>query len=107
MVSGAKTRTSPADETRTQPIWPAVAVPSMSRRSAVTRWLTGLPSTEARSQLGLVSGSTNTLLANVRGKTRSRLMLETALGVRTTRASAVQIQARLNENTSSSATAAR
>src|SRR5918995_6065203 len=107
MVSGAKARTSPADASRTQPIWPTLAVPTMSRRSAVTWWLTGLPSTKARSQPGIVSGSTNALLANVRGETRSRLMLETALGVRTMSASAVQIQARLNENTSRSATAAR
>ena len=70
----------------TQPIWPAVAVPPIRPRSAVTRWLTGLTSTKARSQPGIVRGSTKTLLAKVSGKTRSRLMLETALGGRRARA---------------------
>src|SRR5919109_2752201 len=105
LVSGAKRQSTATKAATTQPIWPAVAVPAMRPRSAATRWLIGLASTKGCSQPGIVRGSTKMLLANARGKTNNRLTFETALGVRRTSASAVQIHAMLNENPSSSATA--
>ena len=63
MVSGAKTVVSVAAASSTQPICPAVTVPCISPRTAVTRWVIGLTSMNARNQDGMVCGSTKTLLA--------------------------------------------
>src|SRR6266511_3868413 len=87
---GANTAVRAAAASRTQPIWPAVAVPSISPRTAVTTWVIGLTPMNARSHPGMVRGSANTLLARVRGNMITRLTLETELGARSTKPSRVQ-----------------
>src|SRR6266508_2868546 len=106
LVSGANTAVSAADAASTQPTCPALAVPAIRPRVAVTRWLTGLTSMKACSQPGMVWGSTKMLLARVRGNSTSRLRLLTALGARSTSPRVVQIHDRPNANTRTSPTAA-
>src|SRR5882757_9079713 len=67
MVSGANTAAIAAEASRTSLICPAVAVPAIAARAVVTRWVTGLASTTACSQIGMVRGSTKMLLARVSG----------------------------------------
>ena len=55
----------------------------MSPRTALTRWLIGLTSTNACSQPGMVSAATKTLLPNASGKISRNMIPCTAPGVRT------------------------
>jgi hypothetical protein len=104
---GASTAVSTAELTSTHPTSENVAVPAMRPRVAVTRWLTGLTSTQACSQPGIVDGSTNTLLANVSGNSSIMLTPITAFGVRMISPRIVNVQLSENENTSRSSTASR
>jgi hypothetical protein len=91
-VSGANTAMSTPLAASTKGTCAAVVVPSMRARAAVTRWLTGLASTNRRSQSGMVAGSTKLLLRNVSGNRTTNPMLMTAFGDRRIRASVVQAQ---------------
>jgi hypothetical protein len=78
----------------------------MSPREAVTRNEIGFAFTTASSALGSVFGSTNVLLRNVSGKSAMNPAFMTAFGDRISRPIVVNTQARPNENTTTSATAA-
>src|SRR5215212_1142727 len=80
VVGGAKTAVSAAAATSTQSSCAAVALPCMSPRSAVARWLVGLTSATALGHDGMLPGSTKTLLMKVSGKRITNPMLITALG---------------------------
>lgn len=59
-----------------------------------------MTSTKARSQPGMVSGSTKMLLRSVRGIWMKKLAIETDVGVRRAKLSFVQTHDRPNKNTS-------
>src|SRR5688572_692400 len=102
MVRVPKTAVITTDATRTHPISPVSQLPSIIARTAATRCVTGLTSTNACSQPGIVVGCTNTLLRNVSGNSTSMLVPITDFSLRSSRPSHVQIQENANENTISS-----
>src|SRR4051812_47896710 len=97
MVSGANTATRTAAVASTALICPASARPPAASRAAVTRCDTGFAATTARTQPGIVPGSTKVLLAMVSGNSTSSATVDTAFGERSTRPS--------QQNTHDSATA--
>ena len=102
---GAKTTVSMAAATRTQRCGPrrgAAHEAARGRHEVADR--VGVD--DARSQRGIVCGSTKTLLMNVSGNSTSSPIVCTALGVRSTRPRLVQTQDRLSAKTRTSATAA-
>src|SRR5262245_65151645 len=106
MVNGAKTTSKAVLHRNTQPMSLASTVPCIRPRAAVARWVIGFTSTNDCTQPGIVSGSTNTLLANVSGNSTVMLSYITDSGVCNFNPSAVHTHDKLNEKTSSSATAA-
>ena len=71
---------------------PTVTPPPISPRNAVVISDTGLTSTKARSQSGMVAGSTMMLEAKTRGKRKVKPMVITVIGVRITRPSTMKTQ---------------
>ena len=90
IVIGATTAVSSAEATSTQATWPPIAVPAISPRMAVTRWLTGLTPTQACRNGGMVAGSAKMLLAKVSGIRISIEVPITASGERSTSPRAVR-----------------
>ena len=85
---------------------PASTPPCMSPREQVARIEIGLTSTKACSQLGSVSGSTNTFDRNVSGNRPVKPAFMTAFGERISRPSVVKTQERPKAKTITSASAA-
>src|SRR6266511_5443463 len=99
MVSGPKTARISAPQARLQATSPAGQLPAISPRTAEDRWLIGLLLTNARSQPGIVFGSTNTLDRKVSGKITIMLTPITDFSVRSSNPNMVQIQEKAKQNT--------
>ena len=104
---GAHTRAMTAVATRDQATAPpAPPVLFIRSRAAVATWLSGLTSTKAWSQPGMVAGWTKMLLANESGISTALAMLMTTAGSRTTRATAAHSQDSESPKATTRATAA-
>jgi len=75
-------------------------------RAAVATWLSGLTSTKACSQPGMVLGWTKMLLANESGMSTALAMLMTTAGSQVTRATAAQSKDSESPKTTTKTTAA-
>src|SRR5918996_2235237 len=106
MVSGANTAVSKAALPSETVSSRAGTDPSINARAAVTRCEIGLTSTNASSQPGSVSGSTNTLLRKTSGNRAIEPALETAFGARINSPTAANPQARPAAKATTRATAA-
>ena len=92
-VSGASsTRQRDRRDQRHAAPAPRSRVPLMSPRIAVVISDTGFTSTNARSQPGMVSGSTMMLDANISGNMKVKPIVITVIGVRISRPSTMKIQ---------------